>query len=88
MPEGNSPTSNDLLNTYKTSVFDQTSNHKCNFHDSVMSMMASQILNLWISQKQKSRYLENETNFIQKKNLLQIKGYLMAKNSFIAEVKI
>ena len=32
-----------------------------------MPMMKSQILNLWISQKQKSRYLENEIGFLQKK---------------------
>ena len=63
-----------------------------------MPMMKSQILNLWISQKQKSSYLENEIGFLQKKKKriikktkkkkLQIKGSLMAKNSFIADVKI
>ena len=60
-----------------------------------MPMMKSQILNLWISQKQKSRYLENKIGFLQKKKRikknkknLQIKGSLMAKNSFMADVKI
>ena len=60
-----------------------------------MPMMKSQILNLWISQKQKSRYLENKIGFLQKKKrikknkkTLQIKGSLMAKNSFMADVKI
>ena len=50
-----------------------------------MPFMTSKILNLWISQKQKSRYLENETFY-----LLQIKkslkAYFIGKNSFVAEV--
>ena len=34
--------------------------------------------------KQGSRYLENETFFLQKKK--KIKGYFIAKNSFVEEV--
>ena len=50
-----------------------------------MPVMTSQILNRWISQK--SRYLKNET-FFPKKKEQQIKGYFMAKNSFIAKLWI
>ena len=35
---------------------------------------------------QKSRYLENETFFLQMTKKIHIKGYFIAKNSFVAEV--
>ena len=49
-------------------------------------MMTSQILkSVDFTKTQKSRYLENETFFLQIKTLC-IKGYFMARNSFVAEV--
>ena len=50
-------------------------------------MMTSQILQFVdIAEIQKSKYLENKTFFLQiKKNSLHIKGYFMAKNTFVAE---
>ena len=54
-------------------------------------MMTSLILkSADFTETQKSRYLENETFFLQKKkiHLLQIKGYFMTKNSFIVEVTL
>ena len=56
-----------------------------------MPMMASQIFRSVDSTKsQKPAYLENETSFsLQKKpknHQSHIKGYFMAKNSFVAEV--
>ena len=51
-----------------------------------MSMMTSHILrSVDITKSQKPRFLENETSFsLQIKKF--IKGYFMAKNSFVAEV--
>ena len=59
--------------------------HKCNFHYVAMCMMTSQILkSVDFTKTRKSRYLENETLlFLIKKH---IKGYFIAKNSFVAEV--
>ena len=51
--------------------------HKCNFHDVAMPMMRSQILKSVDFQK------HNNLDIIHK---LYIKGYVIAKNSFIAEV--
>ena len=55
-----------------------------------MPMATSQILKSGFQKKtQNSRYLENNTLFflqIKKIHYLHIKGYFMAKNSFIAEV--
>ena len=55
-----------------------------------MPMITSQILkSADFTKTQKSRYLENETYFflqIKKIHKLHIKGYFMAKNSFVAEV--
>ena len=54
-----------------------------------MPMMTSQILKFVdFTNIQKSRHLENETIFpqIEKFIKLYIKGYFMAKNSFVAEV--
>ena len=53
-------------------------------------MMMSQILKcVDFIKTQKSRYLENETYFSsnKKNHELHIKGYFIAKNSFVAEVK-
>ena len=53
-------------------------------------MMASQILrSADFTKSQKPRYLENKTLFsfqIKKIHELHIRGYFMAKNSFVAEV--
>ena len=69
----------------------------CNFHYVAMPMMTSQILkSADFIKTQKSRYIKNETNIhfhsflfiffisIHEKNSLIIKGYFMAKNSFVA----
>ena len=63
----------------------------CNFHYPAMFMMTSQILkSVDFTKTQVSQYLENETLFfLQIKNFINyihIKGYFMAKNSFVAEV--
>ena len=54
-------------------------------------MMMSQILEcVDFIKTQKSRYLENETLYFSsniKNHELHIKGYFIAKNSFVAEVK-
>ena len=55
--------------------------------------MTSQILkSVDFIKTQKSRYLENKTFFLQIKNSLiiktLIKGYFIAKNSFVAEVTL
>ena len=48
-----------------------------------MPMMTQQILkSVDLTKTQKSRYLEKETLFLQ----IQIKGYFMAKNSFVVEI--
>ena len=45
--------------------------HKCNFHYAAMLMMTSQILkSLDFTKTQKSRYLENETLFLQIKKII------------------
>ena len=52
-------------------------------------MMKSQILKFVdFTETQKSRYLENKKLFFlqTKKFFLHIKGYLMSKNSFVAEI--
>ena len=42
---------------------------------------------IWILQKQKSRYLKNGTLFfLQIKNLIALQGLLYGKNSLVAEV--
>ena len=54
-----------------------------------MAMMMSQILKFVdFTKTQKSRYLENKTFFLQikKNHLLHVKGYFIAKNSFVVEV--
>ena len=55
-----------------------------------MAMMMSQILkSVDFTKTQKSRYLENKTLFflqIKKNHLLHVKGYFIAKNSFVVEV--
>ena len=59
---------------------------KCNFHYVAMSMMTSQILKFEDFTKTQ---ISGERNIIfssNKKNYLHIKGYLMSKNSFAAEV--
>ena len=49
-------------------------------------MMTAQILkSVDFTKTQKSRYLENETFFLQMKNLI-IQGYFMAKNTSVVEV--
>ena len=46
--------------------------HKCNFHYVALAMVTSQILkSVDFTQKQKSRYLENETSFF-----LQIRKFI------------
>ena len=59
----------------------------CNFHVS-MPLMTSQILkSVDFTKTQKSRYLENEMRFSNKKiNSLHIKSYFMPKNNFVLEV--
>ena len=66
----------------------QKKQHKCNFHDVSMPLMTSQILTSDdFSKTQKSRYLENEMRFSNKKiNSLQIKSYFIPKNNFVVEV--
>ena len=50
-------------------------------------MITSQILKpVDFTQTQKSRYLESETLFFLQIKKLHIKGYFLAKNSFVAEV--
>ena len=52
-------------------------------------MMTSQILkSVNFTKIQKSRYLKNETFFLQNEKIheLHIKGYFIAKNSFVADV--
>ena len=54
-----------------------------------MPMMTSQILKFVNFRKtQKSRYLKNVTFFLQNEKIreLHIKGYFIAKNSFVAEL--
>ena len=60
----------------------------CNFHDVSMPLMTSQILkSVDFTKTQKSRYLENEMRFSNKKiNSLHIKSYFMPKNNFVLEV--
>ena len=56
-----------------------------------MPMMTSHILkSVDFTKAKKSRYLENETLFYSqtKNNQLLIKGYFMAKNSFVVEVTV
>ena len=49
-------------------------------------MMTSQILNFADSWKtQKSKYLENETQYFPPVNKLQRRGYIIAKKQFFSE---
>ena len=66
--------------------------HKCNFYYAAMSMMPSQILKFVdFTKTQKSKYLENEilaNGALSNQTIhkLHIKGYFVAKNSFVAEI--
>ena len=62
---------------------------KCNFHYAAMSMMTSRILkSVDFTKTQNSRYLANETFFIQIKKLMNyIRGQLLyGKNTFAAQL--
>ena len=85
----------------ETLIFDQISfwyyvgfkrnNRNCKFYCVAVSMMVPQICKfIDFTKTQKRKYLENKTFFLKKKvnSLLYIKGHLMVKNNFLAEVAI